>query len=100
MYHICYTLEETDNATVPFRGSNLPETRILVVDDHERFRRFVCSKLETIPGLRVTGEASDGLEAVLKAEELHLDLIMLDIGLPRLNGIEAARRIRKIAPNP
>ena len=76
----------------------MPEIRILVVDDHELFRRFVCSKLETIPGMRVTGEASDGLEAVLKAEELQLDLIVLDIGLPGLDGIEAARRIRKITP--
>jgi DNA-binding NarL/FixJ family response regulator len=72
--------------------------RVLVVDDYEPFRRFVCSTLRTRPELQVIGEASDGLEAVQKAEELQPDLIVLDIGLPTLNGIEAARRIRKLCP--
>jgi DNA-binding NarL/FixJ family response regulator len=69
--------------------------RVLVVDDYEPFRRFVCWTLETKPELQIVGRASDGLEAVQKAEELQPDLIVLDIGLPILNGIEAARRIRK-----
>jgi CheY-like chemotaxis protein len=54
--------------------------------------------LERRPDLPIIGEASDGLEAVRKAGELHPDLIVLDIGLPSLNGIEAARRIRKFSP--
>jgi DNA-binding NarL/FixJ family response regulator len=69
-----------------------------VVDDYEPFRRFVCSTLERRPELQVIGESSDGLEAVQKAEESQPDLIVLDIGLPTLNGIEAARRIRKLSP--
>jgi DNA-binding NarL/FixJ family response regulator len=72
--------------------------RVLVVDDYEPFRRFVCSTLKQRPDLQVIGEASDGLEAVQKAVELHPELIVLDIGLPRLNGIEAARQIRKLCP--
>jgi DNA-binding NarL/FixJ family response regulator len=72
--------------------------RILVVDDYEPFRRFICFTLRKRPALRIVGETSDGLEAVLKAEELQPDLIVLDIGLPTLNGIEAARRIRKLSP--
>jgi DNA-binding NarL/FixJ family response regulator len=72
--------------------------RVLVVDDYEPFRRFVCSTLGTKPELQIVGEASDGLEAVHKAEELQPDLIVLDIGLPTLNGIEAVRRIRKLSP--
>ena len=72
--------------------------RVLVVDDCESFRRFVCSTLEKKPDLQVVGEASDGLEAVQKTEELQPDLIVLDIGLPTLNGIEVARRIRKLRP--
>jgi DNA-binding NarL/FixJ family response regulator len=73
--------------------------RVLVVEDHEQFRSFVRATLSTRPELQVISEASDGLEAVQKAAELQPDLIVLDIGLPSLNGIEAARRIRKLAPN-
>ena len=72
--------------------------RVLVVDDYEPFRRFVCSTLESRPDLRVVGEASDGLEAVEKAQALKPDLILLDIGLPSLNGIEAAHRISRLIP--
>ena len=71
---------------------------ILVVEDYEPFRRFVCSTLGKRPELNIVGEASDGLEAVQKAEGLQPDLILFDIGLPSLNGIEVARRIRKISP--
>jgi DNA-binding NarL/FixJ family response regulator len=70
----------------------------LVVDDYEPFRRFVFSMLEQAPELQIVGQASDGLEAVYKAEELQPDLIVLDLALPTLNGIEAARRIRKLSP--
>jgi DNA-binding NarL/FixJ family response regulator len=72
--------------------------RILAVDDYEQFRRFLHSKLQSRSDLRIVGEASDGLMAVQKAEELQPDLILLDIGLPRLNGIEAARRISRLVP--
>ncbi len=72
--------------------------RVLVVDDYEPFRRFIGSTLRKRRALQIVGETSDGLEAVHKAEELQPDLIVLDIGLPTLNGIEAARRIRKLSP--
>ena len=72
--------------------------RVLVVDDFEPFRRFVCSTLRKTQDMQVIGEASDGLEAVHKAEELKPDLIVLDIGLPTLSGIEVARRVRKLRP--
>jgi two-component system nitrate/nitrite response regulator NarL len=72
--------------------------RILVVDDFTRFRQRICSMLKEVPNLQVVGEASDGLEALHKAEELRPDLILLDIGLPRLNGIEAAQRIHGLYP--
>jgi DNA-binding NarL/FixJ family response regulator len=73
-------------------------TRILVVDDHEQWRRFIGSTLATRPQFHIIGTVSDGLEAVQKAEELLPDLIVLDISLPGLNGIEAARRIRESSP--
>ncbi len=72
--------------------------RILLVDDYEPFRRFVRSTLRKRPSLQIVAEVSDGLEAIQQAEELKPDLILLDIGLPTLNGIEAAREIRKLAP--
>ena len=72
--------------------------RVLLVDDSEPFRRFISEMLSDKPELQVVCESSDGLEAVLKAEQLQPDLILLDIGLPRLNGIEAARRISRLAP--
>jgi DNA-binding NarL/FixJ family response regulator len=73
-------------------------TRILLIDDYEPWRRFLCSILEKETELQVIGEVADGLEAVQKAEELQPDLILLDIGLPKLNGIEAARQIEKLCP--
>ena len=72
--------------------------RILVVDDFESIRQFVCATLAKRQHLQVVGEASDGLEAIQKAVELKPDLILLDIGLPTLNGLEAARQIRKLVP--
>jgi DNA-binding NarL/FixJ family response regulator len=76
----------------------LPPIRILVADDHEGWRRQARLLLRVRPELQVICEASDGPEAVQKAEELRPDLILLDISLPKLNGLEAARRIRQLAP--
>jgi len=64
--------------------SNQPFVHILVVDDFDEWRSFVCQKLQENHSFQVIGVASDGLEAVLKAEELQPDLILLDIGLPKL----------------
>jgi DNA-binding NarL/FixJ family response regulator len=76
----------------------MSSVRVLVVEDFEPFRRFVCSMVGDASELQVICEASDGLEAVRQAVELQPDLILLDIGLPSLNGIEAARQIRKLSP--
>jgi DNA-binding NarL/FixJ family response regulator len=79
-------------------GFHVSSVRVLVVEDNEPFQRFICSILETSPELQIIGRVSDGLDAVQKAEELQPDLIVIDIGLPNLSGIEAARRIRKLSP--
>jgi DNA-binding NarL/FixJ family response regulator len=68
------------------------------VDDYEPWRRFLRSTLDTQADLHVIGEVCDGLEAVKQAQALQPDLILLDIGLPTLSGIEAARQIRELAP--
>jgi DNA-binding NarL/FixJ family response regulator len=75
-----------------------PVALVLVVEDFPAFRRFIRSTLGESLGLRVIAEVSDGLEAVRKAAELKPDLILLDIGLPTISGIEAARQIRKLSP--
>jgi DNA-binding NarL/FixJ family response regulator len=74
-----------------------PFIRILLGDDFEAWRRFYCSTLQKQSEFQVVGEVSDGLEAVHQARQLQPDLILLDIGIPTLNGIEAARRIREVS---
>jgi len=81
-------------------GGLLPESvGVLVVEDYEPFRQFISKVLQNGAGMRVVAEAADGLQAVRQAQELHPDLILLDIGLPALNGIETARQILKISPS-
>jgi len=75
-----------------------PSIRVLVVDDFEQWRRFYCSLIQKRSEFQVICEVSDGLEAVHVARQLQPDLILLDIGLPTLNGIEAARQIREVCP--
>ena len=72
--------------------------RIFVVEDFKPFRQFVCATLGERNDLQIVGEAADGLEGVQKAVELKPDLILMDIGLPSLNGLEAARRILELVP--
>jgi len=72
--------------------------RILVVDDHTPWRNFVLSKVKKTSGLEVVGEAADGAEAIARALELKPDLILLDIGLPNLSGLEVARRLGDMLP--
>jgi DNA-binding NarL/FixJ family response regulator len=73
-------------------------TWVLIVDDYEPWRRFVRLTLLANEKLQIIGEVANGSEAIEKAQELQPDLILLDIGLPKLNGIEAARRIREVSP--
>ena len=72
--------------------------RILVVEDNSFWQEIIVRKLQEQANLQVIAIVSDGLEAVHNAEELQPDLMLLDIGLPRLNGIEVAKRVRKVAP--
>ena len=72
--------------------------RILIADDHEVVRRGVRSMLEAHPSWEVIAEASDGRDAVVKAAQLHPDVVILDIGMPNLNGLEATRQILRGHP--
>lgn len=73
--------------------------RLLIVDDFRLWRDCVKAHLEGHPDLQIAGFASDGLEALHKVEKLQPDLVLLDISLPKLSGIETARQIRKLNPN-
>ncbi len=72
--------------------------RILVVDDHDVVRQGLRSLLETHPGWEVCGEASTGREALEKSQQLKPDVVILDVAIPELNGLEVGRRIRKARP--
>jgi DNA-binding NarL/FixJ family response regulator len=73
--------------------------RVLMVDDHDVVRRGIRSILAAEPDLDIVGEAAAGLEAIRKAEELRPDLILLDISLPDISGIDVATRVRKASPS-
>src|ERR1700719_81249 len=72
--------------------------RILIADDHDLMRRGIKGMLQSHAGWEICGEAHTGREAVSKAQELKPDIAILDISMPDLNGVDAARRIRKESP--
>jgi DNA-binding NarL/FixJ family response regulator len=72
--------------------------RVVLVDDHDAFRRELRACLDDETDIDVVGEAADGLEAVRLAVELQPDAMIMDVGMPRLNGIEATRRISAACP--
>jgi DNA-binding NarL/FixJ family response regulator len=81
-----------------FGASKAMPVRILIADDHEIFRRGLRSLLESHAEWQVCGEATDGQDAVERVRELNPDVVVLDITMPRLNGLEAAQLIRSEAP--
>jgi DNA-binding NarL/FixJ family response regulator len=92
-----------DRSEIGFRDSlsveGVPKLiRIVVVDDFAPWREYACSALEKEPQFHIVAAVSDGLEAVQRVPELESDLVTLDVGLPHLNGIEAARRILQLVP--
>ena len=81
------------------RDAKMSALRTLIVDDHVDLRKLLRSMLQEKTECVVIGEASDGLDAVEQAKELQPDLILLDLSLPKLNGMEVGRRIRKLCPH-
>jgi two-component system response regulator YesN len=76
----------------------MASNRILIVDDLEPMRKLIRAYLHEETGFLVCGEATDGLDAIDKAQKLKPDLIILDASMPRMNGIEAAPKLKKILP--
>src|ERR1700727_2180981 len=76
----------------------MPALQLLLADDHEIVRQGIRSMLETQRDCKVVGEAADGRQAVSMTKELNPDVVILDIGMPSLNGLEATRQILKMRP--
>ena len=92
---LCSGLDASDRR---MREESKHSAKILLADDFEPWRRFVVSLLQKRPEWQVLCEVSDGMQALQRVKELRPDLVLLDVGLPTLNGIEAARLIRACAP--
>jgi len=73
--------------------------RILLADDHPVVRQGLKTLLEGHPGWQIVGEAADGLEALDKADRLQPDVVVLDVTMPRMNGLETCRRLRQKVPD-
>ena len=76
----------------------MKQVRVLLTDDHSLYRQGMADILNSQPDFSVVGEARDGLEAIEKAKELRPDLILMDIGMPRCDGLEATKRIKAEMP--
>jgi DNA-binding NarL/FixJ family response regulator len=77
----------------------LETLRILIAEDHPLFRKGVISLLSSVPDFEVAGEATTGEEAVVRAEQLQPDVVLMDLQMPKVNGIEATRRILQQSPS-
>ncbi|HSS97789.1 MAG TPA: response regulator transcription factor [Terriglobales bacterium] len=92
---VCFTLAEA-----ALQRTEMKIARLLIVDDHEIFRRGLRALLEPSSEWQICGEAVDGVDAVEQCKSLKPDIVVLDVSMPRLNGLEAARLIRKESPEP
>jgi two-component system response regulator NreC len=77
----------------------MKQIKVLVVDDHEDFRRVVLDFLNRLPNVNIVGEASDGDEAITKTETLSPDMVLMDLMMPKKNGLEATRIIKQRWPD-
>ena len=87
------------NPATPEAGPGTDPIRVLIADDHALFRRGLQIVLEGEPGLELVGQASDGQEAVQLAGEVVPDVVLMDIRMPKITGIEAARQMKEVAPS-
>jgi two-component system invasion response regulator UvrY len=88
----------TLGAPKAFSRTSMNDYRIILAEDHAVFRRLLRQELERVDGLKVVGEADDGLALLALLEQMNPDLIILDITMPTLGGMEAAKRIKVSHP--
>jgi DNA-binding NarL/FixJ family response regulator len=96
---ITFSLYSTIKAARPMDSALTPLTRVLVVDDHAIARKGICSVLSGDATLAVVCEAADAEQAIQRAEELHPSIVLLDITLPGMSGLQAAPKIRAVSPD-
>ena len=87
-----------DDCIVGSKATTMAKT-ILVVDDNAYIRRELCKLFKREEGFEICGEAANGEEAIAKALELHPDLIVLDLSMPVMNGLDAARELKRLMPD-
>ena len=92
---MCSTVTEAGS-----QPNEMKNARLLIVDDHEIFRRGLRALLEPSSEWQICGEAVDGVDAIEQCRSLKPDIVVLDVSMPRLNGLEAARLICKQTPEP
>jgi len=92
---LCSTVSEAG-----LQRNEMKNPRLLIVDDHEIFRRGLRALLEPSSEWQICGEAVDGVDAIEQCKNLKPDIVVLDVSMPRLNGLEAARLICKQTPEP
>jgi DNA-binding NarL/FixJ family response regulator len=98
-YPIAVTCEDNQGAAAHLRVRHMDSVRILLADDHEPFRKSVRTFIEKQPNWQVCGEAADGVEAIEKAQELLPHIVLMDVSMPRLDGLQATRAIREKLPS-
>jgi DNA-binding NarL/FixJ family response regulator len=91
--------DESDQGEAPARAGPPERLRVLVADDHALFRRGLQMVLEVEPDIDLVGEASDGVEAIERSQELMPDVILMDVRMPKRSGIEAASQIKDLLPH-
>jgi two-component system response regulator NreC len=84
---------------VGLREREVAPVRVLVVDDHPAFREALSSALDLVPDIEVAGQAGGGIAALTEAEQLDPDIVIMDLSMPDLSGIEAMRRIHELRPD-
>ena len=93
-----HTFAEPDSPLPASAGKRNNAVRFLIVDDHDAFRLILCQMVESNPNWSVVAEARDGCEAVRMAQTCLPDVVLMDVVMPVMNGIEATNRIHQLAP--